>query len=137
MERHWGVDSIMEAKELAAMVDSYEEAREARLEKDREAKQLLSVENAAKAKIIEELRRQEVDVVGGKHLTVTLVKKQKPQAAEWAALYEFIWEHKAFDLLHRRLTEKAVKDRWEEGEVIPGVIEVDVYDLSRSTVRTK
>jgi len=127
----------MEAKELAAMVDSYEEAREARLEKDREAKQLLSVENAAKAKIIEELRRQEVDVVGGKHLTVTLVKKQKPQAAEWAALYEFIWEHKAFDLLHRRLTEKAVKDRWEEGEVIPGVIEVDVYDLSRSTVRTK
>ena len=127
----------MEAKELAALVDAYEVTRAGRLSLEKDVKVLQSAENAHKAKIIEELQRQEVDVVGGKLLTVTLVKKIKPQAADWADLYEFIQANGAFDLLHRRLTEKAVKDRWENGEVLPGVIEVEVFDLSRSTVRTK
>lgn len=125
----------MEIKDLAATVDEFHAKRQARLEADKLAAALKKEESKFKALIIATLREQEVDVVGGKELTVTLVTKQKPTAADWEALYAYIKENDAFDLLHRRLTEKAVKERWGNDEVVPGVIEVDIDDLSLSTVR--
>ena len=127
----------MEASELAAIVDEFHRVRETRLAADRTAKALKSSESRLKATIIAELREQGVPVVGGETLTVTLVKEGKPTCQDWPALYAYIHDNDAYDLLEKRLLKSAVKARWEDSENVPGVIEVDVYDLSLSTVRPK
>jgi len=47
--------------------------------------------------------------------------KVKPMVGDWAAFYEYIRSNNAFDLLHRRITDTAVKLRWDDGIQIPGV----------------
>jgi hypothetical protein len=50
-----------------------------------------------------------------------ITEKQKPYIADFGALEKYIIENNALDLLHKRLTEGAVKLRWEDGIQIPGV----------------
>ena len=126
-----------DAGKLSRMVDRFHDAREQRLEADRRAAALKKEENDLKQLIIDNLLSSGTDVIGGRVLTVTLVKKSKPSAQDWGAIYDYIKEHDAFDLLHRRLTEKAVKERWDAEENVPGVVELTVNDLSLSTQRVR
>jgi hypothetical protein len=48
-------------------------------------------------------------------------EKQKPYIANFSELEGYIREHGALDLLQKRLTESAVRLRWEDGIQIPGV----------------
>lgn len=125
----------MEVAELAAMVDTFHRTRQERLEADKIASALKKKENDLKAGIIQELQRQEVDVVGGKELTVTLVIEKKPSVSNWGIFYNYIRETGQFDLLHRRVAVTAVKERWEQNVYVPGVTEIAVPNLSLSTVR--
>jgi hypothetical protein len=45
-----------------------------------------------------------------------------PVVVDWPSTLNWIKENRAVDLLQKRLTESAVKLRWEEGITIPGVI---------------
>lgn len=122
-------------QQFAALVDNYHLKKQERLKADRTASALKKSERNLKETIIHHLREQDVKVIGGTYLTVTLQKIGRPSVADWPTLYEYISENEAYDLLHRRLTTSAVEERWENGENIPGVVEVDVYELSESTVR--
>jgi len=56
----------------------------------------------------------------------------EPKASDWLAIYERIKETGEFDLLHRRLATLAVKERWDAGVELPGIIKVEVYKLTVS-----
>jgi hypothetical protein len=120
----------MTPEQLSELVDKFYEARELRLEADRKAAVLKKAETEFKDQLIRELTAQKVTSLGGQLARVTLQQKQKPIVTGWADLYVFIKTHDAFDLLQRRLTETAVKARWEDGIVIPGVDVFPVTDLS-------
>lgn len=47
--------------------------------------------------------------------------KLTPVAQDWDAIHRYIKENDAIDLVHKRLTESAVKLRWDDDIVIPGV----------------
>ena len=55
--------------------------------------------------------------------------KIKPVAADWNALYAYIVENDAFDLLHKRITEAAVKLRWDDSVQIPGIVAENTESL--------
>lgn len=123
------------AKQLANMVDDFHSARQERLRLKRLMEDKQKEETNLKESLILHMRAQGVSVIGGAILTVTLKSKIVPKAEDWGVLYDYIREHDAFDLLHRRLTETAVKARWDDGINIPGVVEFEYPELSLSTVR--
>jgi hypothetical protein len=57
-------------------------------------------------------------------------KKTHPVIVDWNAFYEYVAKSQSFDLLHKRLSSTAFKDRWESGEVIPGTSTSEVWELS-------
>lgn len=117
---------------LSNLIDEYCLTREQRLVADKEAQKLKSIETDLKFRVMQEMLNNDCHMVGGKYKKVTLRTKSKPTAADWGQIYDYIKEHDAQDLLQRRLAEGAVKDRLQEGEVIPGLELVEINDLSVS-----
>lgn len=69
------------------------------------------------------LNENKVDRVATPLATVYRQEEMTPTAADWSAVYEFIKENDAFEMLERRLKKTFVKDYMEqhEGGVPPGV----------------
>lgn len=108
-------------KTLAACADKLYETREKRLELSRKVAELEEIEKRIKEHLIAQLPEQDASGVAGKTCRISLVHKQVPYAKDWNDIYKHIKKTGHFDLLGRRLNSKAVEERWENGEDVPGV----------------
>lgn len=122
----------MELVELTLLVDQFYQKREARLRADKVASALKKEEDALKERITTELVRSEGTKVGGKLGTVTLQKKIKPVPVDWLRIHSWIYDNRGFEILQKRLHEGAVKEHWEDNDLIPGIDQFTVFDLSVS-----
>jgi hypothetical protein len=106
------------------LIEQYRSLRLHRMAIAKQIQEIEAVEKKVKKDIIDRL-------LAGEDLgsAVTLVTKDKPTVTDWPALYLYIGQHKAFELLQRRVTESAVMERWAEGEAIPGVGRFPVHDI--------
>jgi len=120
---------------LPDLVDSYINIREQRLAADRLVKQLTEAEDDLKRTIIAKFREGGMKALGGQLGLVKMTELDEPKATDWPAVYEYVKENDAFHLLHKRLTTTAVRELWEAGEVVPGVIHETIYKLSVSGVK--
>ena len=111
----------MEARELAAKVDEFLGVEAERLALDRKSKDLKKKENELREYLLAFMQREGVPAIGGTLGTVRTEDRQIPTVRNWEDLYDYILENKAFDLLHRRLTDSAVAARWEDNLEVPGV----------------
>jgi hypothetical protein len=68
--------------------------------------------------------------------TCNLTKKTHPAIVDWNEFYKFVAESGSFDLLQKRLSAPAFRDRWNEGQAIPGAGSSEVWDLSITTSRS-
>ena len=121
---------VKTAKAMANLADKWWELRALRLAADKKVAEMKAEENQAKNALILSLGNNKVGAVGGAEVTVTLNTKIKPVANDWQKVWDWATEHEAGDLFQRRLSESAVKARWEDGIVIPGIEEYPVDDLS-------
>lgn len=121
-------------KKIGEVADLLYAIRQERLAKQKEVDELASRETALKNHIIENLPKSEATGAAGKTANVRVVIKQKPQVKDWDALYAYVSKTKSFDLLQRRLSDKAVTDRWENSKTVPGVEAVPVVDVSVTKV---
>lgn len=62
--------------------------------------------------------------------SVTVAKKQVPSITDWDLFYEYVQQTKSFDLLHKRLSSTAFKDRAENGEQIPGSSVTELWGVT-------
>jgi hypothetical protein len=98
------------------------------------AKKALAVieheEKALKLHIIDNLPKSKASGIAGKLARVSVIIKEVPQVKDWKKFYAYVKKHGAFDLMQRRLSEGAIKDRWEDGKKIPGVESFKVVSVS-------
>ena len=91
----------------------------------RELEQQLSLQKS----LVEELKQKtltEMEVIGtntfnNDYGTLSVVKTEVPNVTDWPALYDHILKSGSFDLLQRRITSSAWRDRVMEGLEVPGV----------------
>jgi len=121
----------MELAQLSDLVDQFTTKRAERLAQDKSAKLLKAEETVLKELILNQLIVNEVGSVGGKTHTVKRQIKRKPQVADWQAFNTYVIENNALELFQRRIHEKAVNERTEEGP-IPGIEFFELNDLSVS-----
>lgn len=67
--------------------------------------------------------------------SVSAKKKIVPAVTDWNEFYQWVAQHDAFDLLQRRLSGPAFRDRWDEGVAVPGTAQTELWDLSVHTTR--
>lgn len=62
-----------------------------------------------------------------------LMRKDVPtvdtETGGWDAVWKYITKHKAYELVQKRFGEKAVQERWDAGESIPGVKRFTKIDI--------
>jgi len=76
---------------------------------------------AIEARLIEELPASEAEGIAGKLARATVVTKRVPSVKDWGKLYAHILKTKSFDLVQKRVSAEAVKERWDAKKPVPGV----------------
>lgn len=117
-------------KAMGACADKLFELRNKRLAVQKEVDAVAAEETALKNHIIENLPKSEASGVAGKLARVTVVTKQIPQVKDWDAFYKHVKKTGDFDLMQRRLTDAAIKERWEAGKEVPGVEHFNAVSVS-------
>jgi hypothetical protein len=121
-------------KTLGACADKLFELRNKRLAEQKKVDEIAAEETALKNHIIENLPKSEASGVAGKLARVTVVTKQVPQVKDWDAFYKYVKKTSSFDLMQKRLTDAAIKERWEAGKEVPGVEHFNAVSVSINKV---
>lgn len=119
-----------ESLDLGTAIDKLYELRAKRLDAEKAIKAMKSDELALRVVIKRLLDAASLEGGRGQIASTSVIHSTEPTAKDWPAIYDFIRENDAFDMLQRRLSATAVKDRWESGIIIPGIEKFDTWDLS-------
>ncbi len=72
--------------------------------------------------------------VSGVRARVTITTKHVPQVVDWGQFYAHVAANQAFSLMQRRLSDAAIKEILDAGEVVPGVELRELKGLSINKV---
>jgi hypothetical protein len=116
---------------LGALADEYADVRQARLDKDKESASIKERETEIYNAILSALSESADTGASGNHHRVQRVLKTVNNVSDWSALHTYIQQTGAFEMLQRRLSDKAVSEFADtNGALPPGVQAVDVATLS-------
>jgi hypothetical protein len=112
-------------KRLVKLISAGIELRNQRKELERLAKVLGDEEHEIEKSLLNDFDKADLQEVRTPLGVGRLVKKDipvmDPDSGGWEAIYKYIVKHKAWEILTKRLGEKACQERWEAGEKIPGI----------------
>lgn len=117
-------------KDLGAVADLLYTTREARYALQHDVDKLEEQEKLLKDHLITNLPKSKAEGITGKVANATVQRKVRPSVEDWDALYKHVAKTKEWELLQRRLGEKAVQDRWDAGKTVPGVGKFDYVTVS-------
>jgi hypothetical protein len=122
--------------ELTKLSDVYFQTYKKRLAADKVAAELKKTEEAAHALLVQQMILQELSAIGGKVVRLELPPpKDDPHVKNWDLFYDYILKTGDFSLLERRPGRAAIRERWDDNVLVPGVEKFPVYRLSKSEVR--
>jgi hypothetical protein len=121
-------------KTLGACADLLYTTREERLALQKQIDELAERESMLKEHVINNLPKSNATGVSGKVANVRVETKTIPQVQDWEKFYQYISKNKAFDLLQRRVNDKAIQERWEAKKTVAGVGTFDVVKVSCTKV---
>lgn len=85
---------------------------------------------ALQSHLIETLPKSDQTGAVGKVAKALVKVTQEPAVQDWDAFYVHVAKTKSWDLLQRRLSSPAIKERWEAGKQVPGVGTFPVVKVS-------
>lgn len=121
-------------KDPVALVRVYREANKLRLAMQKEVDAVAKYEREAKAALIATIPKSGDGIVADDY-AVRVTTSVKPTIKDWNALVAAVQQSGRFDLLQKRLSDKAVQDMWEAGIEVPGVERFNHVDLSITKLR--
>jgi hypothetical protein len=122
---------------LGSCVDLAYTLRAERLEIERQADEVKAKETLLKDHIINTFSKADIDGAKGKVASASITRSVKGNVTDWSQVYAFVAKKGAWDLMERRLNNKAYRDRLEAGEEIPGTESFDVVTLSLTKIGGK
>lgn len=117
-------------KTLGACADALYKLKEQKTDLNRQITAIEEQEKLVKEHLIQNLPKDDARGVMGKLSKASIVTKVIPTANDWDAFYKYVLKKKDFSLMQRRLSEGAIRERWEAGEKLPGVEPFNVVTVS-------
>lgn len=118
----------------AKCADLLYETRKDRLTKQKDVDKLKEFETQLTQYLLNALPEDGASGIAGQVARVSLVQKQEPTVVDKDVLRDHILATGEWELLQGRLSAAAVKERWQDGETIPGIGVFLVTTLSVSKV---
>ncbi len=118
---------------IGRCADLYSDVRALRLAMEKEVDAVKARESQIREHIISNLSKSAKDGdsgASGLRFRAQIVSKEVPRAMDWPKIHAYIAENNRFDLLQKRLGEKAVMDMVADKVHIPGIEIVIVPDVS-------
>lgn len=118
---------------MGRCADLYHDIRDLRLAMENEVKEIKARESEIKEHLINNLTKGEDTGAAGLRYRAQIVTKRKPILSPdgWGAFTSWIRKNNRFDMLQKRLSDKAVMDfQEEEGRTLPGLEIMNVPDVS-------
>jgi hypothetical protein len=115
---------------IGKCADKLYKLRQERLKLQQVLESLKKEETELKNYLIDNISKFDSSGVMGKIASVRIITKDVPQVDDWDQLFKYVHKHKAFDLLQRRVSSEAVRQRWEEEQTIDGISTFTVVDVS-------
>lgn len=116
-------------KSLGRCVDELKAVSLLRLEMDKEVKEVKKREAELTEHLLENLAQSSTGVSGRKY-RAQVTSTPKPTVEDWEAIYDFVVENDAFEIMAKSLNNKAIEERWANDEQVPGVGKIHVKKLS-------
>jgi hypothetical protein len=85
---------------------------------------------AIEADIMEQMGNAGISQAASEKASCTMRQVTHPAITDWDAFYKHVADTGEFELLHKRLSSAAFKERWAEGEAIPGTSSSTGWELS-------
>lgn len=85
---------------------------------------------STQADIMEQMATAGITKAASDKASCTMREVTHPAIEDWAAFYKHVAATGQFELLHKRLSSTAFKERWEAGEVVPGTSSTKLWELS-------
>lgn len=115
---------------IGRCADLYSDMRTLRLSMEKEVEAVKAREHEIREWIIGNLSKSDDTGAAGLRYRAQIVEKEVPRAMDWPAVHGYIQKTGRFDLLQKRLGEKAVMDMVADKQAIPGIEIVKVPDVS-------
>lgn len=117
-------------KTLGACIDQAYALRSERIALQRTTDAIGEQETLMREHIINTFGKSDINGAMGKRASCNIVPKRVPTVKDWSKFYAFIHSNKAYELLQRRVHEKAWREYLDDGRSVPGVETFDVITLS-------
>ena len=116
--------------QLDGKVREWRALKAKRLSMQKEVDAVEELEKEAKEFIMEAIQLQQFEGIVADGRVTALTTKDIPVCDNPSATWEYIFEHKATDLVSFKLSTKAAELRMADGITIPGVSTIEKHDLS-------
>lgn len=123
-----------EVKDLAKMVDRLYKIRQDRYALQKKVDALKTEETSIETQLIDALPASDASGIAGHVARATITRKAVPVVEDWAAFYKYVKKTGQFELMQKRLSDSAVKERWDDGKAIPGVGSLQVKKVNLAKV---
>lgn len=112
------------------LINSFVETKAQKESLNEEIKKLNEQLGKIEADIMEQMATAGVSQVASDKASCTMKLAKHPAITDWEAFYKHVANTGEFELLHKRLSSTAFKERWEHGEEIPGTTTTELWELS-------
>lgn len=119
-----------EDRSVGALIDELYVLRADRLELSKKVDALKTQEAQLRAKIIAQLRDIDLESGSGQVATGSITTSKEARMLDWNEFWQWAVEHDARDVIQKRVSITAIRERWEAGVEVPGLEAVEVADLS-------
>lgn len=120
----------IEDMDLGTAIDTLYEKRSERLALEKTVKAFKTEELALRVRIKSLLDQVNLEGAKGSLATASISNSVEPTIVNWEEFYAYVKANDAFDMLQRRISPTAIKQRWEIDVVVPGVDKFDTWDIS-------
>lgn len=117
-------------KTLGICADRMYTFQQARLELERQIKDIKENERQYGEHLLGLMNQQKLESVKGKVGAISRVEAEVPTVNDWKKFYAWIAKTMAFDCLQKRPGVGAIQDRWADKVRIPGVVKTKLVKLS-------
>lgn len=106
--------------DLGACIDLAYNLRKERLAAEKTVAEMKAAEENIRNHLFATFGEEGLEGAKGSIATASVSEELKPQVDDWDQVYAYIVEKEAWDLLEKRMSRVAFRDRFEAGEYVPG-----------------
>lgn len=117
-------------KTVGQCIDSMYAMREQRLNLQKQVELMKKEEAAIEAHILNQFSKAEIRGAKGTTATGSVTAKTVYSIADWPTFIGWVAKHKAWDILYKQAGQTALRERFDNGQEVPGIEAFEKIGLS-------